>query len=134
MVGFTSRAPGSQRAPLRVPMALPDTGDFIGVLGKGPSNRVVDAVVRAAARATPELRVFGLKTYLGVDRLLPVLHRSDHSPFWKAGIPAVLWTDTAEFRNPHYHRGSDRPETLDYRFMRQVAELVLASVTPAAAA
>ena len=131
MVGFTSRVPGSQRSPLRLPVALPDTGDFLGLLGAGPSNRVVGDIVRAAAVATPELRVFGLKTYLGVDRLLPVLHRSDHSPFWKAGIPAVLWTDTAEFRNPHYHRGSDRPETLDYRFMRDVAELVLASVSGA---
>jgi hypothetical protein len=134
MVGFTSRAKGSQRAPLKLPVALPDTGDFLALLGAGASNPVVDEVVCEAARATPELRVFGLKTYLGVDRILPVLHRSDHSPFWKAGIPAVLWTDTAEFRNPHYHRGSDRPETLDYRFMRDVAELVLATVTPAAGA
>jgi Zn-dependent M28 family amino/carboxypeptidase len=57
-----------------------------------------------------------------------VLHRSDHSPFWRAGIPAVLWTDTAEFRNPHYHQASDVPASLDYAFMRRVAELVTASV------
>jgi hypothetical protein len=31
-------------------------------------------------------------------------------------------TDTAFFRNPHYHGPSDRAETLDYAFM---AELVL---------
>ncbi|XXU77491.1 M20/M25/M40 family metallo-hydrolase [Sorangium sp. So ce1151] len=127
MVGFTSRARGSQRAPLPVPIpGMPDVGDFLGLLGSGPSSASVSAIVRTAKDATPDLRVVGLKTYLGVDRLLPVLHRSDHAPFWKAGIPAVLWTDTAEFRNPNYHRGTDLPGTLDYGFMRRVAELLLA--------
>jgi hypothetical protein len=26
----------------------------------------------------------------------------------------VLVTDTADFRNPHYHRAGDTPDTLDY--------------------
>jgi hypothetical protein len=41
----------------------------------------------------------------------------------------VLWTDTGNFRNPNYHRASDTPDTLDYRFMRQVAELLCALVS-----
>jgi Zn-dependent M28 family amino/carboxypeptidase len=40
--------------------------------------------------------------------------RSDHQSFWRAGIPAILVTDTANFRNPHYHRPTDTPDTLDY--------------------
>lgn len=131
MVGFAAHARGSQRAPVRLPLPLPDVGDFIGLLGSAGGNALLDGVVRTAARAVPDLRVVGLKTYLGVDRWLPVLHRSDHSPFWGAGIPSVLWTDTAEFRNPNYHRATDVPETLDYAFMRRVAELVIASVAPA---
>ena len=59
---------------------------------------------------------------------LPVLKRSDHAPFWERHIPAVMWTDTAEFRNPHYHLVSDTPETLDYEFLGNVARLVAASV------
>jgi len=39
----------------------------------------------------------------------------------------VMLTDTADFRNPHYHRASDTLETLDLSFMGQVAEAVLAS-------
>jgi hypothetical protein len=50
------------------------------------------------------------------------------TPFWKAGIPSIMWTDTSEFRNPHYHLASDKPWTLDYDFMRDVAKLVLARV------
>ena len=40
------------------------------------------------------------------------------------GIPALMWTDTAEFRNPNYHRPTDTPETLDYLFMAEVAKLL----------
>ncbi|WP_437648667.1 M20/M25/M40 family metallo-hydrolase [Sorangium sp. So ce362] len=134
MVGFTSRARGSQRAPLPAAIpGVPDVGDFLGLLGSGPSNESVAALLRAAEIATPDLRVVGLRTYLGVDRLLPVLHRSDHAPFWRAGIPAVLWTDTAEFRNPNYHRDTDLPGTLDFAFMQRVAELLLANVARAGA-
>ena len=68
----------------------------------------------------------GLKVYFGVEQSLPVLGRSDHEPFWKAGIPAVMWTDTAEFRNPHYHQRSDTPETLDYGFLRAVTQVLAA--------
>jgi hypothetical protein len=41
----------------------------------------------------------------------------------------VLWTDTAEFRNPNYHGSGDLPGTLDFDFMRQVTELLLASLS-----
>ena len=127
MIGYCSHERGSQRRPVRIPIPMPDVGDFLGLLGSAGSNRMVSDLVRAADAGFPELHVVGLKTYCGVDRLLPVLHRSDHSPFWKAGISSVLWTDTAEFRNPNYHGSGDRPATLDYGFLRQVTELLLAS-------
>jgi hypothetical protein len=131
MIGFCSHERGSQRRPVRVPIPMPDVGDFLGLLGSGGSNRMVNELVRVAGSAIPDLHVVGLKTYCGVDRLLPVLHRSDHSPFWKAGIPSVLWTDTAEFRNANYHGSGDRPATLDYGFLRRVTELLLASASAA---
>ena len=48
--------------------------------------------------------------------------RSDHLPFWRAGIPAILVTDTADFRNPNYHRPTDTPETLDYQRLAGIVE------------
>ncbi|HEY6330795.1 MAG TPA: M28 family peptidase, partial [Blastocatellia bacterium] len=63
--------------------------------------------------------------YFGAEKFLPVLRRSDHAPFWSAGIPAVMWTDTAEFRNPHYHLPSDTPDTLDYGFMASVTRSLI---------
>jgi len=127
MVGYARHEPGSQRMPVPVPGA-PDVGDFIGLLTNQRSNHLVELAVKQAEAMVPELPVVGLKVYLGLEGWLPVLHRSDHSPFWKAKIPAMLWTDTAEFRNSNYHRSTDTPETLDYAFMRRVTQLVIATV------
>jgi Zn-dependent M28 family amino/carboxypeptidase len=127
MVGYATREPGSQRMPVPVPGA-PDVGDFIGLLTNQRSNHLVELAAKQAEAIVPELPVVGLKLYLGLEGWLPVLHRSDHSPFWKAKIPAMLWTDTAEFRNPNYHRPTDTPDTLDYAFMRRVTQLLIATV------
>jgi hypothetical protein len=51
--------------------------------------------------------------------------RSDHVPFWENKIPAVMWTDTSNFRNPNYHAPSDLPETLDYEAMADVTRLIV---------
>jgi hypothetical protein len=51
---------------------------------------------------------------------LPVTRLSDHSPFWDAGYPAAMVTDTAFLRNPHYHKLSDTLETLDLAFLSGV--------------
>jgi Zn-dependent M28 family amino/carboxypeptidase len=49
---------------------------------------------------------------------------SDHGAFWEAGFPALLATDTAFLRNPHYHRESDTPDKLDYAFLRRSTDAV----------
>ena len=72
--------------------------------------------------------MLGLKLPPGAEQMLPVLRRSDHAPFWRVGVPALQWTDTAEFRNPHYHGAGDTPETLDYEFLAAVTRVVLACV------
>lgn len=126
MVGYCSHAQGSQRVPQGLPIRVPSVGDFLGILGNRDSNFLVDRVLERAKTYTPELPAIGLKVHFGVEKYLPVLARSDHAPFWQTGIPAVMWTDTAEFRNPNYHRVTDTPDTLDYAFMRSVTQLLLA--------
>jgi hypothetical protein len=32
-----------------------------------------------------------------------------------------MLTDTAPFRNPHYHKQSDKPDTLDYQALAALA-------------
>jgi hypothetical protein len=132
MVGYSSSRPGSQRLPQGLPIRVPSTGDFLGILGNRDSAALVDRVLGRAVTYCPELAVIGLTVPAGAELLLPVLARSDHAPFWQAGgIPAVMWTDTAEFRNPHYHRSMDTPETLDYEFLACVTRVLLACLLSA---
>ena len=67
------------------------------------------------------MRVEVFSALPGVGWLLPDSRRSDHSSFWDIGVPAVMLTATANFRNPHYHRRSDTLETLDGRFLAATA-------------
>ena len=57
------------------------------------------------------------------------LGRSDHAAFWRRGVPSLMLTDTASFRNPHYHRPSDLPATLDYERLTSVAVATAAAAT-----
>jgi len=119
MVGFRA-----QRQSLPLPF-VPErfaSGDYLGLLAKGAGNQVVDQVARSSS--VPDLRVVGAKTWGPLHRFLPDLARSDHFPFWQAGMGAVCWTDTGNFRNSNYHRPSDTPATLDYAFLRAVTELL----------
>jgi aminopeptidase YwaD len=62
----------------------------------------------------------------GQGELLPDTRRSDHAAFWAHGYPAVMLTDTANFRNPHYHRPTDTIETLDFTFMERLVNVLTA--------
>jgi Zn-dependent M28 family amino/carboxypeptidase len=128
MVGYASSAPGSQRVPSGLPIQISDKGDFLGLLANGISTTWMNSALSHAGAYVPQLPVTGLNVKLGLEKFFPVLSRSDHAPFWEADIPAVMWTDTSEFRNRHYHRDSDTPETLDYRFLREVTQLLTATV------
>jgi hypothetical protein len=130
MVGYRSRKPGSQRRPPGLPIPVPDTADFLAILANGDSNRMLDAVIQTAG-GIPDLPVIGLKTFQGIEKLVPVLLRSDHASFWSARIPALMWTDTSEFRNPNYHKAGDTPDTLDYEFMADVVRLLVAQLQSA---
>lgn len=133
MVGFATNEPNSQRIPAGLPIPLRNVGDFLGLLANSASVEFMDEALHNAGAYVPKLPVTGLEVKLGLEKLLPVLTRSDHAPFWIANIPAVMWTDTSEFRNPHYHQKSDTPDTLNYEFLRHVTQLLTASVIHLAA-
>jgi Zn-dependent M28 family amino/carboxypeptidase len=125
MVGYRDRRPNSQKNPLPMIQA-PTTADFLAVVANKGS--LVGKIVEAAGCIS--VPVVGLAIPEGlplnaIQQISPHLLRSDHAPFWEVGIPAVMWTDTSEFRNSHYHQPSDRPDTLDYDFMAEVAKLLV---------
>ena len=117
MVGYTT--PHQEYPWVLTWAGYPDEGNFIGIIGNWASKGFGKAVLRGFQN-NPRLPVESLFMPFN-GRLLPATRLSDHTSFWDAGLGAVMVTDTAFFRNPHYHLPSDRPETLDYGFM---AELV----------
>jgi Zn-dependent M28 family amino/carboxypeptidase len=56
------------------------------------------------------------------------LDRSDHEPFWRRGIPALVLAATATMRSPHYHRSSDYPGTLDYPRLEVLLDALTAAL------
>ena len=120
MVGYTCAEPGCQDYPFPLMlMDYPKKGTFIGIVGnlssRGLTNGLYDAF-----RRNENLPAIKLTVPLG-GWLMPSVRLSDHSSFWDEGYRAVMITDSAFYRNPHYHQHSDTMDKLDCRFM---AELV----------
>jgi Zn-dependent M28 family amino/carboxypeptidase len=126
MVGYTDSRPGSQKYPAGLAWLYPDRGDFIGLIGNWNSGSFLRQFARQM-RQVPGLPVETLSVP-GNGAFIPAVRLSDHSPFWDQGYPALMITDTAFFRNPHYHGPTDTLETLNIDFMAKVCEGVIRGV------
>ena len=126
-VGYASRDAGSQRTPPGVPISLPSIGNFLGIVGNEASRDLLAAVERNARRVAPNTPTIALAVP-GRGESLPDVRRSDHAAFWDEGYRAVMLTDTANFRNPHYHQPSDTLDTLDLDFLEGVSEIVVGCI------
>jgi Zn-dependent M28 family amino/carboxypeptidase len=130
MVGYT--APRQHYPYLARWPGYPAQGDFIGIIGNWRSLRFGWTVLKGF-RENQSLPVRSL--FLPFNGwILPETRLSDHASFWDAGLPAVMVTDTAFFRNPNYHLPSDTIDTLDFTFMAELVkslELALHALPPA---
>ncbi len=151
-VAYTTTAPGSQIVPPGLDLLYPAQyrrvqarqrrGDFTALIYNGPATGLAAAFAAGLAHLAGAHAPLLLRNPLDlprVGRLLPVavpavlnFARSDHLPFWLAGVPAVLVTDTANFRNPHYHRPTDTPETLDIERLAAITGAAAVAVAWAA--
>ena len=124
MVGYTCNEPGCQNFPFPLRFfGYPKEGNFIGIVGNFKSGGFTNTLVEAFQN-NPDLPVVKLKVPLN-GWILPSVRLSDHASFWDKGFKAVMVTDSAFFRNPHYHRSTDTMEKLDYRFMAELVESLL---------
>jgi len=119
MLGYRDSNPGSQSYPPPLERFYPNRGDFISLIGNLRTIRDLIAISRS-------IRKVGIPS-----QWLPVSNRglivrqtrlSDHAPFWDAGYPAIMVTDTAFLRNPNYHKPSDTIATLDLDFLTGICE------------
>ena len=115
MLGYYDDAPGSQRYPAPLGLFYPDRGNFIAFVG----DLGCMGLVRRSAAGFRKVSKFPCE-WLAAPSVVPGLSWSDHWSFRKHGFPAVMVTDTAFYRYPHYHLPSDTPEKLDYERMASV--------------
>lgn len=121
MVGYTSN---EQDYPIVLKrMGYPSKGNFISIVGNRNSKKFSQSIFQSFKENT-RLPVETLFVPLN-GWLLPATRLSDHAPFWDAGLPAVMITDTAFFRNPNYHTFHDTHDTLDYFFMAELVKSLL---------
>jgi Zn-dependent M28 family amino/carboxypeptidase len=123
-IGYYSDAEGSQQYPSPVYTWLyPNTGNFIGFVGNLASRKLVRQCLGAFRRHS----AFPSEGVAAPGRMMGI-HWSDHWSFWQEGYAAVMVTDTALFRYPHYHASTDLPDRIDYERLARVVE-GLAKVT-----
>ena len=106
-------------------------GDFLTVIYNGRSKHIMSKF----KETNTDLKIGYIrdpidKPIIGklLNKIIPSLKnllRSDHTPFWLRDLPAVMLTDTANFRNPNYHQPSDLEDTLDYDKLLEIYELVI---------
>ncbi len=119
MVGYYRQEPGSQSLPFTLKlMGFPTTGNFIGLVSDGRSKPLMQRLDKAIKQGC-RLPTVALSVPLG-GYLLQEVRLSDHANFWDEGYPAIMLTDTAFFRNPHYHGPGDVLENLDLEAMTEL--------------
>ena len=118
-IGWYSDAPGSQHYPFPFSWFYPDRGNFLAFVANLASRELVHQTI-ATFRAAAQFPSEGV----AAPGWIPGVDWSDQWAFWRVGVPALMITDTAPYRYPHYHTAQDTPDKVDYeRLARVVREL-----------
>ena len=115
MLGYCDSSPNSQRYPADLLQYFyPDRGDFLALVG---NLRAIPDLVKMQRNISSQLACWWLSVPNN-GKWVRGTGFSDHSPFWLQGYRAIMVTDTAFLRNPHYHKVTDTIDTVDFEFMR----------------
>ena len=115
MLGYYRDTAGSQRYPAPLGLFYPDRADFIAFVGDLGARGLVRRSI-GAFRKGAEFPSEGV----AAPAFIPGVTWSDHWSFRRHGYPAIMITDTAFYRYPHYHLPNDTPDKLDYERMARV--------------
>lgn len=120
MLGYCTEVPNSQQYPIEAMKTIyPSTGNFIGLIGNIPTTPDLLHFNHAFSKAgvPSQWLPAGMR-----GEMIRATRLSDHAPFWDRGYRAIMVTDTAFMRNPHYHQASDRLDTLDLDFLAKICQ------------
>lgn len=143
MIGFVSEEPNTQSLPAGFGILFPDAvdevnanqkkGNFIAVIGdtgSAPHQVVMEAHADRLGLPFIDMTV---PDNLLLNPATADLRRSDHAPFWREGVPAMLITDTSNFRYEAYHctNGIDAVANLNRDFSANVVRVTVGAVATA---
>jgi hypothetical protein len=122
-IGFYADQPGTQNYPPPFDRYFPKEGNFIGFVGNEKSAEFVREAIGIFRREVkfPSEGVAAPEHIAGIGF-------SDHWAFWQCGYPAIMITDTAMFRYPHYHTAQDTPDKIDYDRTARVVDGMISVV------
>ncbi|MDR2914962.1 MAG: M28 family peptidase [Tannerella sp.] len=117
MIGYFDDRPNSQSYPVKaLKLIYGNKGNYIMLAKKNSTGAFVRNFSNSFKKqATIETKSVEAPLKWGVGR-------SDHSSYWKFGYDALMITNTANYRNPNYHKSSDTMETLDILRMMKVID------------
>jgi hypothetical protein len=107
-------------------------GDFFCIIGDRNSEALAKAFCTQCELDSIDLPYACFQEDFNYEQaayIMPDLLRSDHAPFWRENIPALLLTDTANFRYPFYHTHADTIDKLDFDFLTKICKAVVALST-----
>jgi len=116
MLGYFTDEPMSQQYPFpEMRMVYPERGNFIAVVG----NKQSEELTNKFANSLKETSLIKTETLIA-DASIPGVDLSDHASFWRYHYPALMITDTAFYRNPHYHTTEDKIDYLNFKIFTKL--------------
>ncbi len=125
MLGYCDLRANSQKYPDIIKPFYPNTGDFIALVGNLRCLTDLICLSRHIKRKGTPCEILPDPSS---GKLVPVTGFSDHFAFWQQKYRAIMVTDTAMLRNPHYHKPSDTIDTLDLDFLTGVCQSLIAAL------
>ena len=116
-IGYYSDEPGSQLYPFPLRFFYPSTGNFLAFVANLGSRKLLREAL-ASFRRNAQFPSEGV----AAPAFIPGVDWSDHWSFWQESYPALMVTDTALYRYPHYHTLQDTPDKVDYERLARVVK------------
>jgi Zn-dependent M28 family amino/carboxypeptidase len=116
-IGYYNKHRGTQRYEMPFRFFYPQRGNFVAFVANQHSRVLLERTM-VAFRAHSDMRAVSLSPLALRKKILC----GDHAAFWREGFSALMVTDTAAYRYPHYHTAEDTPDKVDYDLLARVTE------------
>jgi len=123
-MGFYSDEEGSQKYPSPLDRYYPSQGNFVAFVSDSTSREFV-RVFGGLFRQHAEIASQGATLPAS---LVPDVLRSDHETYILRGIPGMMVTDTADFRDSDYHKSTDTVDKVNIENLARVVQGLIGAV------